>query len=483
MSDSIDEDKLMKKAKIALASGVQKDIEKVLFISSKRGNLSVFKYLADNGVDIHIGDEYPLIIAVKNGHLSIVEYLVENDADIHAEDELPLNMACKFNHLSIVKYLVENGANIHILEDEPLLIAARYGHLSIVKFLVENGADIHVDGEASLVIAIKYKHLPVIKYLIRNGADFLNMPYDSDAESIIGDVYEYLDKLERIQGRGQNILRRKNLTKRKTIVNRADWQNYCTVVSGKTNLAELRKISRSVGLPTRRDEKPLTKRELCAQLAVQMEMVLHNPVNYEHPNCNNLDEYEDLFDTDLSKVSDECLIHDDSGRCFYIGDIVDQYGDMRGGMLTNPYNRQPWSLSDDELIKKRENCSLLYKVHELHEHTIEDLQRQIVRDVLIELDKTNHATNTDVLMEANFDLLGDLVKFFQGEVLSNPEYTQYTTNELREINDNLFEIDMLAKFLSITRGKMSDVNLSEYLTQFLNQGDEQGVEQDVPQEE
>ncbi len=383
-------------------------------------------------------------------------------------DEL-LQYASTYGYLSVVKYLVENGADVHAELDGALKTAARNGHLEVVEFLVENGANIHSTNDLALSLAAAGGHLDIVKYLGGKGADISPRALRLAVKNDHKDIVKYLKALRKIRDRGRIIRRKKNLQKRKESVSRADWQNYCAVISDNTNVAELRKISESVGLPIKNNDKNLTKRGLCAQLAIQMEAVLENSVSYEHPDCENLEEYEDLFDTDLTKVSGECLVKDNHKRCFYIGDIVDQNGEIRENMHRNPYNRENWNLSDVELKDMRKNCTLTHKVHQLHVHTTEDLQRQMVRDILIELDKTNHATNTDTLMDAGFELLDKLVTFFQEQVLTNPEYKQYTTKELKEIRDNIFEIDMLAKFLSITRNKMSDINLSEYLTQFLNE--------------
>ena len=53
------------------------------------------------------------------------------------------------------KYLVENGANIHAGNDCALKWSAIEGHLNVVQFLVEKGADIHADNDYALKCSAK----------------------------------------------------------------------------------------------------------------------------------------------------------------------------------------------------------------------------------------------------------------------------------------------------------------------------------------
>ena len=65
----------------------------------------------------------------------IVKYLGENGIKPTERD---LIATVNRNHLPVVKYLVENGANIHVGNDSPLIYALLQGNIEIVKYLNKN---------------------------------------------------------------------------------------------------------------------------------------------------------------------------------------------------------------------------------------------------------------------------------------------------------------------------------------------------------
>jgi len=91
------------------------DYDKYMLLSFDRPedfNTTVFL-----GVNLHHENNYALKLASENGNLSVVKYLVENGADIHTADDYALRWASQCGHLPVVKYLLEKGANIHAYED------------------------------------------------------------------------------------------------------------------------------------------------------------------------------------------------------------------------------------------------------------------------------------------------------------------------------------------------------------------------------
>ncbi len=127
--------------------------------------VDTWKWLIQNGIDIHFYYEYALRYASSNGHLEVVKCLVENGADIHAHNNQSLRCASRKGYLEIVKFLVENGADIHTYYDEALSNSSGNGHLEVVKYLVEKGADIHASGDEALRSASENGHFEVVKYL------------------------------------------------------------------------------------------------------------------------------------------------------------------------------------------------------------------------------------------------------------------------------------------------------------------------------
>jgi ankyrin repeat protein len=182
------------------------DITIVLERSSATGNLSMVKYLVENGANIHACCDYALRYSSKNGHLPVVKYLIEKGADVHAFCGEALLWAAESGHLSIVKHLIEKGADINSF-CEALLYAAENGHLSVVEFLVEKGADIHNyyengadDGnDLALPRASGNGHLSVVKFLVEKGVDFhTNNDFALRTASIRGhnEVVNYLKSLQ-----------------------------------------------------------------------------------------------------------------------------------------------------------------------------------------------------------------------------------------------------------------------------------------------
>ncbi len=106
-----------------------------------------------------------------------------------------------------------------------------------------------------------------------------------------------------------------------------DWQEICRVVGDNTNLEELRRITETVGLPTKLDGKLMGKPALCIQLAQNLEQVF-----YER-NCTNL---ENVAGDEIRYLPESCVLKED-GYCFDVSEVIDNE------MNHNPYNRQPLS--------------------------------------------------------------------------------------------------------------------------------------------
>ena len=68
--------------------------------------------------------------------IDAVKYLIEQGADIHVDNDYPLIWASKMDQCKLVKYLVENGADIHARDDEALIWASKMGQCELVKYLI-----------------------------------------------------------------------------------------------------------------------------------------------------------------------------------------------------------------------------------------------------------------------------------------------------------------------------------------------------------
>lgn len=94
-------------------------------------------YLHEQGADIHVQDELPLIIGIFNQNMDIIEYLVENNADVNVNNEhgRPLFLAVEHGSLEMVKYLVEHGADPSFNNHESTALAYDLGKWDILDYL------------------------------------------------------------------------------------------------------------------------------------------------------------------------------------------------------------------------------------------------------------------------------------------------------------------------------------------------------------
>ena len=104
-------------------------------------NVDTFKYLIQNGANIHVRNDYALRWSAGKGYLDVIKFLIENRADIHANDDSALKWSAERGHLDVVKFLIENGADIHAENDYALTWSEENGYLDVANFLVENGAN------------------------------------------------------------------------------------------------------------------------------------------------------------------------------------------------------------------------------------------------------------------------------------------------------------------------------------------------------
>lgn len=105
--------------------------------TAREGQLEAFSFLHQNGADIRLNNDEPLVEASRYGHTSIIKYLVENGIDITTNNQA-IRKAAKYNRLDTVKYLVENGCDIH---NEAVKISAKSGYIEQLDYLLTNGGD------------------------------------------------------------------------------------------------------------------------------------------------------------------------------------------------------------------------------------------------------------------------------------------------------------------------------------------------------
>jgi len=154
-----------------------------LHLAIETGNLSIVRYLIDNGADVNGKDwagDTPLHKAASEGYREIMSYLVSKGADIRSRNKFqstPLHHASYQTSLQPIVFLVENGAEINstnIKIETPLNIAAYMDNYQIIAYLIASGADVNISdnmGMSPLHYAIFGRDAKVIRLLLSKKAD------------------------------------------------------------------------------------------------------------------------------------------------------------------------------------------------------------------------------------------------------------------------------------------------------------------------
>ncbi len=131
----------------------------------KNGYFENLKYIIENRIIVITNINDVLLLACKYGNLPIVKYLVSKGADISAEQNSPIKNATYYGHLDVVKYLVSNGAKFFGSYSSAIIIASSSGKLDIVKYFVPGKIYFCLEMEIALVCATENKHTNIVDYL------------------------------------------------------------------------------------------------------------------------------------------------------------------------------------------------------------------------------------------------------------------------------------------------------------------------------
>ena len=148
--------------------------ELILAKTYKLFDIDTFKYLINNGANIH--NKKIIKIACDKGNLPIVELLINHGANITVDNNYCLMTVVHFGYVEIFKLLINFGADIAAQNNRCIRIAIDNGYYEMVKVLIDLGADIHATNSNnvdSIQLACCNNNLSVIKLLINNGANIL----------------------------------------------------------------------------------------------------------------------------------------------------------------------------------------------------------------------------------------------------------------------------------------------------------------------
>ncbi|XP_012152151.1 uncharacterized protein LOC105664036 [Megachile rotundata] len=121
----------------------------VLHNAAQEGNLTMVKYLIEEGCDINARNadgSMPIHIAVEEGFRDIVEFMLNNGSTVHdrgTNNQTLLHYAAMTSQIGLAKYLISKGADINAQDDNgltPMHTAAQFDYERFIEILLENGA-------------------------------------------------------------------------------------------------------------------------------------------------------------------------------------------------------------------------------------------------------------------------------------------------------------------------------------------------------
>jgi len=169
----------------------QTTIYKLLYISSKGGNLKAVKCFVNYVDRIYAGD------MARDGNIEIVKYLVNTGAYLSYGFERELKQSAMNGHIDVVKYLVSIGAHINDkydatkLDATALALSAGHGRLEVVKYLIGVGAVVD-DSCYGLCNCLNSDHIEVAKYLCHCDPRYKNFALKMSVKLGILGMIEYL---------------------------------------------------------------------------------------------------------------------------------------------------------------------------------------------------------------------------------------------------------------------------------------------------
>ncbi|XP_055953567.1 uncharacterized protein LOC129989212 [Argiope bruennichi] len=122
----------------------EENLNNLLHIAAKNGNLEIAKYLIGKNCDLHFRDSMhlkPIHVAVQHGHLDIVKLFLKSDESL--KDNTLLHLAVSRSNLDLVKFLIDEKVDLNAPDENgntSVHLAAIHGNKNILEILLHNGA-------------------------------------------------------------------------------------------------------------------------------------------------------------------------------------------------------------------------------------------------------------------------------------------------------------------------------------------------------
>ncbi|MFB6357387.1 MAG: ankyrin repeat domain-containing protein, partial [bacterium] len=159
--------------KLIQEQGISRDkLNRLLWSSSRKGEINVIKRLLKYGVDVNSSDKQgntALIKAASRASTPTLSILLDHQARINQQNnpgKTPLMVAIEQGNIQNARFLVQNGASVNV-RDSRGWTAAHYalktGHLVLIKRLKDAGSDA---GITPIMIAARHAKKDILEELL-----------------------------------------------------------------------------------------------------------------------------------------------------------------------------------------------------------------------------------------------------------------------------------------------------------------------------
>ncbi len=133
---------------------------------------------------IELKNDSTILAAIRNGNIRILAELLSNqenpDRKYGKDERTLLSYSIENDQLTIAKYLLDNGFDIDKKDKDktPIMFTAEFGRDSIAKLLIEHGAELNAinhSGNTAFHYAAKYNNPGILRLLYEHGAN-INIP-------------------------------------------------------------------------------------------------------------------------------------------------------------------------------------------------------------------------------------------------------------------------------------------------------------------